>query len=417
MEVISLFLGVALIIFFGYLAEHFYGRFGVPDVLLLMVIGIIIGPLGFSLVRVSMLTSIAAPFTTFVLLFLLFDGAFNIDLSSFAKGVGEGASVSIFHFILSSLVTSTIMLLFGYDFFLSLLIGVALGGVSSAFVIPILRSISGHSTVTSALTLESAFTDVLAIVLGLAVIDIISLKTFSLQAVFSNIIQLFAIAGLVGMIAGWLWIFIHSRILKGEKFYMITIAYVLLLYVVTEWIGGNGAIAALTFGLVLKNSRVLSDLLTELRTRRHPKEHGIRMLGKDEEFFYEQLAFLLKTLFFVYIGILIPLDNLWALIIGTTIAVGAILSRQALRLILGGAPASDRNFFMAVYGRGLAPAALAEIAVTKGAIPSGIASEAIGIIYIAIFATVLFSSVQIYFLKRAWIRQEGAKTGKATTSK
>lgn len=414
MEVISLFLGVALIIFFGYLAEHFYGRFGVPDVLLLIVIGLAIGPLGLNLVQVSTLNAIAAPFTTFVLLFLLFDGAFNIDLSSFAKGVSEGTAVTIYHFVLSSLVTSTIMLIFGYDFFMSLLVGVALGGISSAFVIPILRSITGHGSVTSALTLESAFTDVLAIVLGLAVIDIISLKTFSVQAVFANIIQLFAIAGLVGVLAGWLWIFIHSRILKGEKFYMLTIAYVLLLYVVTEWIGGNGAIAALTFGLVLKNSRVLSDLLTEIRTQRRPKEPGIRMLGKDEEFFYEQLAFLLKTLFFVYIGVLIPLNNLWALVIGTTIAIGAVLSRQALRLILGGVPSPDRSFFLAVYGRGLAPAALAEIAVNKGAIPAGIASETIGIIYIAIFATILFSSIQIYMLKRTVLRTEAVK---ATTSK
>ena len=400
MDIMLIFLGVGLIIFFGYFAEQLYSRTGIPDVLLLMLIGVLIGPLGIGLVDAAMFVGAATAFTTFVLLFLLFDGAFNLDLSSFARGLSKGSTVAIYHFTLSSLVTSGIMLVFGYDFFISLLVGFSLGGISSAFVIPILRAIKGQNKASSALTLESAFTDVLCIVFSLAVVDIITISAFSAQSVFSNIVQLFAVAGLIGVLAGFLWIFIHNKLLRGEKFYMITIAYVLILFVVTEWIGGNGAIAALSYGLVLKNSRALTDMITHITTKREPLEHAPHAVAKDEIFFYEQIAFLLKTFFFVYIGVLIPFNNTTALIVGTSIALAAIGVRQVLRLIVRDMPAQDGNLIIAVFGRGLAPAAIAQLAVAQGAIPIGIAADIVGIIYVTIFATILFSSAQVYRFTR-----------------
>jgi potassium/hydrogen antiporter len=397
MDVITLlFLGIGLIIFFGYFAEHLYRRTGIPDVLLLLFIGVLIGPIGFNIVDTSLFTGAATAFTTFVLLFLLFDGAFNLDLSSFARGLSKGTTIAMYHFVLSTLITSAIMLAFGFDFFMSLLVGFALAGISSAFVIPILRSIQHQSKASSALTLESAFTDVLCIVFSLAVVDIIKLSTFSAQNVFSNIIQLFAVAGLIGILAGFLWIFIHDKLLRGEKAYMITIAYVLILYAATDWIGGNGAIAALSFGLVLKNSRVLNDLITQIVTRKAPIEHAPHAVTKDELFFYEQIAFLLKTFFFVYIGILIPFNNHLALIVGTSIALGALITRHILRLILHDLPELDTKLIVSVFGRGLAPAAIAQLAVAREAIVDPLATQIVGIIYVAIFATILFSSAQVY---------------------
>ena len=406
MDVMLLFLGIGLIIIFGYFAEHLYRRTGVPDVLLLLLIGVLIGPIGVGIVDATMLVGAATAFTTFVLLFLLFDGAFNLDLSSFARGLSKGTSVALYHFTLSSMVTSGVMLLFGYDFFTSLLVGFALGGISSAFVIPILRSIQGQPKAGSALTLESAFTDVLCIVFSLAVVDIITISAFSAQNVFSNIVQLFAVAGLIGVFAGFLWIFIHNKLLQGEKFYMLTIAYVLILFVVTEWIGGNGAIAALSFGLVLKNSRVLSDLVTQIATRKAPLEHAPHAVSKDEIFFYEQIAFLLKTFFFVYIGVLIPFNNFSVVLIGTVIALGAFITRRLIVLILRGEPKSDQQLITSVFGRGLAPAAIAQLAVTQGAIPAGMAADVVGIIYVAIFATILFSSAQVYQFVRTHAKEE-----------
>ena len=48
-----------------------------------------------------------------------------------------------------------------FSFSISILTGFALGGVSSAFVIPVLKGMGIKSKIYSLLTLESALTDVL----------------------------------------------------------------------------------------------------------------------------------------------------------------------------------------------------------------------------------------------------------------
>src|SRR3989338_2487086 len=103
----------------------------------------------------SSLEKIAPFFTTFALLFLLFDGAFNIDLISFVKGLGRGMLITLYNFFISSIAIALISMLFGFDLLHSLLIGFILGGVSSAFVIPIIQNLRIKKETYSILTLES----------------------------------------------------------------------------------------------------------------------------------------------------------------------------------------------------------------------------------------------------------------------
>ena len=48
-----------------------------------------------------------------------------------------------------------------------------------------------------------------------------------------------------------------------ELNYIITIAYLILVYLAAEYFGGNGPIAALFLGLILNNSKQLSDSFIE----------------------------------------------------------------------------------------------------------------------------------------------------------
>ncbi|MBI2651550.1 cation:proton antiporter [Candidatus Woesearchaeota archaeon] len=259
-EILTIFLIVSSIIFFGFFAEFLFNRFKVPDVLLLIIFGFILGPYALKLIFPSSLVPIAPFFTTFALLFLLFDGAFNIDLVSFAKGLGKGMLITLYNFFISLIAIALISMLFGFDLLHALLIGVILSGICSAFVIPIIQNLRIKKETYSILTLESAITDVLCIVFALTIIQIITLNNFSFNFVASKLAALFAVAGFFGVIAGIVWIVVINKILKKNKSYMLTIAYLLLLYTVTEYLNGNGAIATLFFGLVLKNSKKLTSL-------------------------------------------------------------------------------------------------------------------------------------------------------------
>jgi potassium/hydrogen antiporter len=408
MDVNTLLLGIATLLFFGYFAEMIFKRYNIPDVLLLIIFGFVVGPYGFGLINPADIAQIAQPFIAFVLLFILFDGAFGIDLASFAKGISRGMTVSVFNFLVSSIVVTIILIIAGYTTAVAMFAGFALGGMSSAFVIPVvkmfqvpLKKVHPDNESTSVLTLESAFTDILCIVFALAMINLIQLNVFSPQAAFSNILSLFAVAGLIGILAGALYIFLSVKFFEGKKFYMITIAYVILVYVVAEYFGGNGAIATLFLGLVLRNSKEITTIVSAIKTSGKDAT-GVRVTSRDEIYFYEQIAFLLKTFFFVYIGILLNIENAYTLIIGIIIALAITFSRLLSFIPMMGASETDRNMVASVFGRGLAPAAIAQMGIVQE-IPQ--AHEIALIIYVVITATIIFSSARIFKLKSIIMRQ------------
>ncbi len=415
MDVGIILLGISFILLFGFLAELLFKKLHVPDVLFLIALGFAIGPYGFDLVRPENVAILAPIFTTFALLFLLYEGAFNIDLTSFAKGVGKSLGITLYNFLLSGIVVTGVMLLFKNDLLFSILVGCILGGVSSAFVIPLIKQLNLKGETYSVLAMESAFTDVLCIVGALTVLEIIKLQLFDAQMMVSKIISVFAVAIAIGIVAGIIWILLVESIFKRQKSYMITIAYLIIIYVLTEFLNGSGAIAALFFGLVLKNSRQLTQIARNIVDGKDGERDGVCVTTDEEEFFYSQLSFLLKTFFFVYIGMLISLENTTALFIGGIISVALLATRLASYAVTSSFSKGDRNLISAIFARGLAAAAIAQVVALSG-IPGGEMITAIT--YAVITFTIILSSVRVFIVKRAISNEpESVETATPSTKK
>ncbi len=396
MDFLTASLMVSVIIFFGFFAEFLFYKFKIPDVLLLIIFGFLLGPYVFRYIAPNSLEFIAPFFTTFALLFLLFDGAFNMDLVSFFKGLGKGLFVTIYNFVLSSLAITIILILFRFDWVYALLVGFILGGISSAFVIPVIKKLNITKETYSILTLESAITDVLCIVFALTMIEIIKLNALSFNLIVSNLAALFAVAAFFGVIAGILWIVLISKVLKKNKFYMLTIAYLLLIFTVTEYLHGNGAIATLFFGLVLRNSKKLTSLLKG--------ENSISVTSPTEQLFYSQISFFLKTFFFVYIGILLDFSNLKALVIGGIIAIAVMLLRNTDSILTKNFLPYDRKIINSIFARGLAAAVLAQLAIQHN-LPN--ADLIVKITIAVIMFTVILSSAKILSSSRRHVNKKG----------
>ena len=415
-EVILVLLGISFILFFGFLAEFAFKKTGIPDILFLILLGLFLGPNVLGYINPAQLAQLAPVFTTFALLFLLYDGAFSIDLASFAKGFFDSIKLTMLNFFTSVFIVAAIMLAFGFNPAIALLVGFILVGTSSAFVIPVIKQLKIKSETYSILALESAITDVLCIVFSLTMIELISLNVFNAQAVVSQIVSLFAIAGLVGIAAGVLWIFLVFRVFKEHKSYMITIAYLLLVFVLTEFLNGNGAIAALFFGLVLRNSEQLTSMFAGLVGKKYAvsykkveaesevsvkktisQGYGISVTSKEEQFFYSQISFILKVFFFVYIGILLNFADQQAVLIGLIIALAIYLSRKASRLASKGMPKFDARISEAIFARGLAAAAIAQILVFSNI---QYASRIENIVYAAIIFSIIASSIAVFAVKK-----------------
>jgi cell volume regulation protein A len=409
-DVTLILFGASLILFFGFFAGWVFKKISVPDVLFLIILGFVIGPNVLNYISLESLGSIAPVFTTFTLLFLLFDGAFNINLSSLIREFSSSFVLTMFNFIISTLVVGVIVYVFGLIFGLdisilvSLLTGFLLGGVSSSFVIPVLQQMKIKEKLYSLLTLESALTDVFCIVGSLTILEIISIGSFGLKATMTQIASIFAVAGLIGIIGGIIWIVLIVHLFK-EHNYMITIAYLILLFVFADFlVSGSGALSALFFGLMLKNSKQLSSIIKGITTRdaREKKkalkgELGVSVTTPSEQYFYHQISFFLKTFFFVYIGLLLDLTDTNALIIGAIISVAVMFSRTASNILTKAMEGNDRALVNSMFARGLAAAAIAQLAITAQ-IPHALFVAKVS--YVVITLTIVLSSIKVFFVKR-----------------
>lgn len=409
-EVLYVLLGIGVILFLGYVAEFLFKKTKVPDVLILIIIGFVIGPHVLGYFDPQSIAEYAPIFTTFTLLFLLFDGGLNLSLKSIVEGAVKTFNITIVNFLVSTLIVGIIMLISGFNMWISLLTGFILGGISSAFVIPIVKRLNINKDTASVLTLESALTDVLCIVFAFAVMEIITSNSVEFFSSMKTLLFLFLIAGIIGVVAGLIWIVIVTSIFKMNTPIMLTIAYVMIVYVISEFLGGNGSIATLFVGITLKNSKQITRRIL-LIIHHNDKEtediHGIVAVTHKESTFYEQISFFLKTFFFVYIGVLFNLDNVPALIIGLAIAVALLYSRKISQFVVSDYPEYDRQITEVMFARGLAAAAIVQLVIANN-MPR--ATEIAAVVYNVIIFTILFSSILIFLVNRGVFNKDKKST-------
>jgi len=299
MDVSYLFAGIGTIILLGFLGSLLFERTKVPDILILIFIGLFLGPIlssfGYEVIPESTLAAIAPIFSALALVIILFDGGLNLNLEKTMQKLGVAIIHTSIAFIGTMFVTAMICFYFlEMDVVIGLLFGCILGGVSSAVVIPIMASASAKEDTKVLLTLESVLTDVLCIVTALILIEILIGGNLDTGDMIQQLLTSFVLAAFIALLFGVLWLWVLKR-LEGKPFsFMITIAALLVLYAMTEFIHVSGAIAALIFGLVLSNKDEIARIL---------KIKGSFVFDEHIKQFHSEVSFLIRTFFFVYLGI------------------------------------------------------------------------------------------------------------------
>ncbi|MFP4567539.1 MAG: cation:proton antiporter [Candidatus Woesearchaeota archaeon] len=309
MDPLIIFAVISAIIIIGYFAELLFKKTGIPDVLILIGIGILLRHF-FEAVHPENFGLSAGLFATFALIYLLFQGALAIDFKTLFLSLKESAKLTFLSFIFTVVVSSFLaIVLFGFNIQLALLFGMIIGGTSSAVVIPLVKMLPLNKKQGSALMLESAISDVLCIVGAMTMINIIISGEISGANIFKNILSSFSLAIIVGGIIGLLWVFTLFKFKDLRRAHIVTIAVVIALYSFVEspFIEASGAIAALSFGLVLGNSKTIIALNKKVDKEEHSEI--IDVLSKTAQSFFSEISFFVKVFFFVYLGILMDFSN------------------------------------------------------------------------------------------------------------
>ena len=377
MNVAIFFAIIGGIILIGFLANLLFKVTKIPSVLLLMGIGVFLGPVTGWLASDALVT-IAPYFGTMALLIILFEGGLELDIRTVVRQAPKAAALAVSVFVLSVVL----VMLFGIyvmemTVLNALLIAAILGAISPAIAIPVVSGLSVRDEIKTIVKLESALGEVLLIVSVLLLVDFHSTGTQGVGSVLMSFIISFGVAFVVASIAGVLWSRLIGWIGKEPLAYMLTLGFMFLLYFVVEEMHGSAAIAVLMFGLVLENMQVMADHIgARLR-------HFFGIDIKSEKFILnqfmknitEEISFLLRTFFFVYLGLLLDFDELtWMtglFIIGMTVLL--LFSRwvlmQGFRKISHGFTEGELQTIMAMLPRGLATAVMALLPFQQAQIP------------------------------------------------
>lgn len=387
------FIIISAIIGIGFFANYFFKKTKIPDILWLTIFGALIGPV-LGIVNPDVLLPYFPFFSAIALLMILFEGGSQINIYDLIK-----ESIDVFLLTTIGVTLSAVSVgifsyfVFGLSPILSILLGVIVGGTSSAIVVPLLENLEEVKKIRKKssiiLKMESILTDPIVIIVSLVLIKTVILSSpgaVSWQIILTKIIGLLSISVFLGFIAGVLWGVIWHHFVQYKYHYMLTIGFLFLMYVVSEFFGGSGAIASFMIGLVLGNSIQIKKMLK--------LDHIITGLSEETRTFNSYINFFVRTFFFTLVGMMITLSRADLIIYGVIISVillgvryiSVMISTLEMKL-----SHKDKIKMSLIYPRGLAAAVLASLPFIQYKIPG--TQIFTDIVFSVIITTVIISTV------------------------
>jgi cell volume regulation protein A len=171
---------------------------------------------------------------------------------------------------------------------------------------------------------------------------------------------------------------------------MLTLAMLFLTFVVATNLGGNGALSALFFGLIIGNSRHIARLI---------KFRTTISIDDNVRDFHSQISFLIRSFFFVFTGLLFSLSSFTPVLIGVVLSF-IFLGIRFVVVKMAAVKSDLRKYetlMTVMFPRGLAAAVLASIPLTSGVPDSKVFPE---IAFIVILTTIITCTIGVVVLKK-----------------
>jgi potassium/hydrogen antiporter len=360
----------ALIILIGFLANSLFKKTGLPDMLILIFLGVLFGPI-LGVFNPTAIKSFAPYIAALALAYILFDGGIGLNIRKVIFNSPRAVLLAVLGFVFSILGVAALMVfVFNVPIVYGLLFGSIFGGSSSVAVISLTSKIKISEKGATVLILESAITDILCIVISLSLIDVIVTGQANVASIGLVIAGKFLIGAGIGLALGLVWLFTLKKVATLPFSYMLTLGIVLLGYAASESIGGSGALSALLFGLILGNE---GGILKVFRQNAFVSNNGNNekiylSVSEGLKRFEAEVAFLIRTFFFVFLGIIVSISSWNTLLFGVLLSTILLATRFGAVTIttLKSSLQKERPIMTLILTRGLAAAVLATLPAQYG---------------------------------------------------
>lgn len=338
-------------------------RFGIPTLLLFLLVGMAFGSDGLG---ISFDNASDAQFIGMIALsIILFTGGMDTKISEIRPVLFQGIVLSTAGVALTTLLTGLFIyftsaytsLSIALPLTTSLLLAATMSSTDSASVFNLLRSqrMNLKQNLRPLLELESGSNDPMAYMLTIALIEVISSgSSLNIGAVAFDLVTQFAVGALMGYGFARITVWIINKLnLPNSSLYPIMLlSMVLITFTVTDMAHGNGYLATYIMGIVVGNTRLT--------------------FRKEVNTFMNGMTWLFQIIMFLTLGLLVNphemLDVIWeALLIGGfMMLVARPLSVVACLLPFKGLSGKARIFVSWVGLRGAVPIIFATYPVVAG---------------------------------------------------
>ena len=330
----GLLLLISATLFLSYLSGILYSRTKIPDLVWVLLFGILLGPILGVFDADLFLNVFELMLLVTVALFAFNTGiSFNIQhilgntTRAFNMALGTFLAITVsVGFTLNRLLPESFNLVTGF------LLGAMISGIDGISIGSLISSLGKESKGLGEsglfIQLESTLADPIKVIGVTTIIKMILLTGAGPRTTARDIMFTLLVATLIGVSAGLIWGEVINRLRDRPLKYMMTIAALFPIYVLSEVLsdGGGGPISVFLFGAVLMNfGYVTKSLKLNLRSRidrRQIKEY------------HDEITFLIKSMFFVYMG-LVMVFELRYLAISFIITALIIVVRYLTATIIG----------------------------------------------------------------------------------
>ncbi|WP_428897334.1 Sodium/hydrogen exchanger family protein [Parelusimicrobium proximum] len=388
---------IAVIIILGEVLTALFNKTRLPDVLPLMLLGIVIGPVA-KLVTPGSFGATAEVFTTVALIVVLFQTGFELRISAVKTAWAPGLALGIAAFALGAAAIAVFAkYALGLGTVFAMITGVIAAENSFIITMPLLAKLNISHKSKTILLVESTIGSIICVVAVFALINIQKAGGMNVKEVLFDLFSSVLLAGLVGFVCAIFWSAMLEKIRRLQHSVSFTFAFVLLVYAICSLISVKGVMGVLVFSFVIGNIRVLNKFWL------HKYEVKYEGFNDLERSFFKEIEFILKTLFFVYMGICISFENWLIIASGAAILALKLITRApSVNYIL---PKSivrnDCALALILCPSGLVSAVMAAMVAQE--LPDG-GKNVEGIIYSLIFFSVVFTAVTSLLIEKGKLK-------------
>jgi cell volume regulation protein A len=337
---------IGFILIAGAILKHSSQKRGYPLTLILLLLGILLGPITGIFTPGAAENQVAVTsFITLALILVLFDTGSQIKIRSLFRNFAGPTMFGLLSVLLTiGIVAVPFKFLLGLDWILAILFGSFLASTDLTILGPVLSNIKLKPKISEYLELESTLNTVISAVLVIVLINLIEspvtakATTIIGEGLQTLLYHIFVGVGL-GVLFGFLILWSIRHMTLEELPHIIMIGALFASYAITEILGASGIATALAVGMVFGNSK-------------YKLPNIIKSFGGE-------LELILVTFVYVILGAIIDFTILKSVIVLALILIAAVyLARYGALRVTNKENAKYNRFYLISSPRGITCAVL-----------------------------------------------------------